>query len=140
MPPDPHDPQLKLRDRQLKELLQAVETRLHSFMARIQSTKDAILPGPTKVWINHEIASYIKETRNKVKELRVRYGTFPCRSSLDPRMATMYTRDRESNPIGIDGAIAKLTQKLSKGDHVTVSIVGMGAWARPPLLKQSTTR
>ncbi|KAM3391677.1 hypothetical protein ACQJBY_013022 [Aegilops geniculata] len=130
--------QMKLQVRQARELSHAIETRLHSFMARIESTKGSLLSGPTKLVINHEIASYIKDTRKKVEEVRKRYGPYPCKSSLentstrvDPRMFAMYTRDKESDPIGIDGAIAELTEKLSNGN--LVSIVGMGGMGKTTL-------
>lgn len=137
MLPDHLESHVKVRACQVRELSHAIETRLHSFMARIQSTKGTLLSVISKQKINLEIANYIKETLITVKDVRERHGPYPCKSSLeststrdvDPCMFAMDTR--KSNPVGLDGAIAELTKKLSLGDHV--SIVGMGGMGKTTL-------
>jgi ATPase subunit of ABC transporter with duplicated ATPase domains len=119
-------PPVKLRAREITELSYAIEARLHSFVARIESTKGALVPAVSKRKIIHEMASYIKETQIKVKEVLQRY---PCKSFLE----SISAQKVESNPVGIDGAVDELINKLSKGDHV--SIVGMGGMGKTTLAR-----
>lgn len=134
MPPYQLESQVKLRAREVRELSHDIETRLHPFVARIESTKDAKLPAMSKWKINRELASYIKETLIKFKEVRKRHGPYPYKSFLESNSTwevstLMLSMDTgESNPVGLKREIAELTKKLSKGDHV--SIVGMGGMGK----------
>ncbi|KAF7018921.1 hypothetical protein CFC21_032153 [Triticum aestivum] len=132
MPPSQLESSVMLRVPQVRELSCAIETRLHSFM------EDTFLPGASKRKINHEIATYIKETLIKFMEMHQQYGPYPCRGSLhststwDPGMFAMSPGVSESSLlVGMEGPIAELTNKLSKGDHV--SIVGMGGMGKTTL-------
>ncbi|XP_037480889.1 putative inactive disease susceptibility protein LOV1 [Triticum dicoccoides] len=141
IPPDHLESQEKIRAGQVRKLSHAIETRLHSFMACMESikTKATLVSAPSKLIINHQMDNYIKETLIEVKRLRHQHGTYPSKSALEStsthREGTrMFAMDiRESNPVGLDGGIADLTKMLSKGDHV--SIVGMGGMGKTTLAR-----
>lgn len=116
VPPDQLESQVKLRAREVRELSHAIETHLHSFMARIESTKGALLPSVSKVNIQQEMDRYVKEIMKKVEKVSKRYGPYPCKSALESTSSLevstrMFATDtRESNHVGLEGAIAKLTK------------------------------
>jgi len=140
MPPDQLSRQVKLLADEVRELCYSMEKHLHSFIARIESTKGGPLSAVSKRFINHEIANYIKQTWVKVKEVRERYVPYPSKSSMEstpmrtfwtPRIFAMYTK--ESDLVGLAGATDELTKMLSKGDPV--SIVGMGGLGKTTLAR-----
>ncbi|XBI59276.1 hypothetical protein VPH35_040377 [Triticum aestivum] len=128
VPPDQLESQVKLRAREVRELSHAIGTHLHSFMARIESTKGALLPSVSKVNIQQEMDRYVKEIMKKVEK-----SALESTSSLEVSTRMFATDTRESNHVSLEGAIAELTKKLSKSDHVF--IVGMGGMGKTTLAR-----